>query len=216
MKTNSALIIAFVVMAGAGSCVVGQKLSFENKDAGPGYSVTKTATIVFQDQRSEVLSGKEKPSFCGHSNSSAQISYNIQTESGKPLADEFARSVSNAYGNAGANAGMLIVNMNTKPDSVLQVFNAGDKERLLFFTIRKWESRATPLFSSIRYEVIYYLELNVFNKQGELLASATTQDIVVKEQGAATSMKQMQAMADEVFKEQVKKLLSKEDVKKFL
>ena len=132
------------------------------------------------------------------------------------LADEFALAVSNAYRSAGANAGMLIVNMNTKPDSVLQVFNAGDKERLLFFTIRKWESRATRLFSSIRYEVIYNLELHVFNKQGELLASATTQDIVVKEQGAATSMKQMQAMADEVFKEEVKKLLGKEAIKKFL
>jgi hypothetical protein len=42
-----------------------------------------------------VLSGKEKVTFCGHMNSSAQIEYNIQTKSGKPLADEFSTFFTN-------------------------------------------------------------------------------------------------------------------------
>lgn len=216
MKTRTALIIALAAVSGFSSCAVGRKMSFTNKEADPGYSTSKNAMVIFQDKRVEVLSGKEKPTFCGHSNSTGQISYNIQTESGKPLADEFAESVTAAYNKAGGAATTVLVNMNTSRDSIMQVFKSGSKERLLYFTIHKWESRATPLFSSIRYEVIYELELNVYNTTGTLLASNTTQNIVVKEEGAATSMKKMQAMADDTFKEQVRVLYSSDAVKKSL
>lgn len=216
MKRGFSFLLAFAIMAGVSSCAVGRKLSFENKDLAPGFTTTKTATVVFQDQRPDVLAGKEKPSFCGHSNSSAQISYNIQTESGKPLADEFAGSMVASYNRAGAAADRLTADLTTQKEEIIRQFQAGNKERLLFFTIHKWESRATPLFSKIRYEVIYNLELNVYSKAGELLASASTQDILVDEHGAATSMKQMQEMADDVLKQQVAKMLNKEGVKQSL
>jgi hypothetical protein len=191
-------------------------MTYENKAMDLGFSPSKTAAIVFQDKREEVLTGKEKPSFCGHSNSSMQISYNIQTNSGKPLADEFAFSVTSSYNKSNVFASALLVNMNTSADSAQQVFKAGNTERLLYFTIYKWESRAMPLVINIRYEVICKLELKLYDKRGELLASNTVQDIVVKEQGAATSMKKMQEMADDVFSKQVRLLLSKEEVRKNL
>jgi len=216
MKTRTVLIIALAAVSGLGSCAVGRKMSFTNKEADPGYTTSKSATVIFQDKRAEVLAGKEKTTFCGHSNSTGQISYNIQTESGNPLADEFAGSVTAAYNKAGGTATTILVNMNTSSDSIIQVFKAGTKDRLLYFTIDKWESRATPLFSSIRYEVIYELELNVYNPAGTLLASNKTQNIVVKEEGVATSMKKMQAMADDTFKEQVRVLFSSNAVKKSL
>jgi hypothetical protein len=216
MKKDLLFVLAIALAAGASSCAVGRKMSFENKEADPGYSTTKSATIIFQDKRVEVLSGKEKPTFCGHSNSTGQISYNIQTQSGRPLADEFAESVTTSYNKAGGAGTAMLVNMNTSRDSIMQAFKNGNKDRLLFFSMHKWESRATPLFSSIRYEMIYELELNVYNSNGELLASGSTSNIVVKEQGAATSMKKMQEMADDTFKEQIRVLFSSDAVKKSL
>lgn len=216
MKMRTAMIIALAAVSGFSSCAVGRKMSFTNKEADPGYTTSKSTVVIFQDKRVEVLSGKEKPTFCGHSNSTGQISYNIQTESGKPLADEFAESVTAAYNKAGGSAATLLVNMNTSLDSIMETFKAGTKDRLLYFTIDKWESRATPLFSSIRYEVIYELELNVYNPAGTLLSSNKTQNIVVKEEGVATSMKKMQAIADDTFKEQVRVLFSGDAVKKSL
>ncbi len=216
VRTTSVFIIALATVAGMSSCAVGRKMSFENKEAGPGYPTTKTAIIVFQEKRAEVLAGREKPTFCGHSNSTAQISYNTQTESGKPLADEFTEAVTTAYNKSGGSASMVMVNMNTSVVSFMQVFKNSNKDRLLYFSILKWESRATPLFSSIRNEVIYQLELNVYNPNGDQLATNSTQNIVVKEEGVATSMKKMQAMADDTFKDQIRNLFSSESVKKSL
>ncbi len=82
--------------------------------------------------------------------------------------------------------------------------------------MHKWESRAFPLFSSIRYEQTYHLELNVYDKNGTLLANATTLDVVVNEGGLATSIKKMQSIAGTVFKEQILLLFNNEAVKKSL
>ena len=72
------------------SCAVNRKMMFENKKVAIDNNFSKKITVVFQDSRKDVLAGKEKVTFCGHMNSSAQIEYNIQTKSGKPLADEFS------------------------------------------------------------------------------------------------------------------------------
>jgi hypothetical protein len=215
MKKNLTLAAVAIIVLFT-SCAAGRKMSYENKEAATAYTVTKTAVVVFQDKREAVLAGKEKPSFCGHSNSTLQIGYNIQTNSGRPLADEFAESVSKGYSNKGAATTSLLVNMHTALDSVMSVFKADGKERLIFFTMHKWESKATPLFSSIRYEQIYDLELNVYDKNGTLMANAATHDVVVNEGGLATSIKKMQSIADTVFKEQVLLLFNNEAVKKSL
>jgi hypothetical protein len=204
------------ILVGASSCAVGRKMSFTNEQAEPSYKITYPVMVSFQDKREEVLSGKWKPSLCGHNHSTVQISYEILTNSGKPLASEFTESVNAALIKMGSNSSALNVSPRTAMDSILQVFKEANKDRLLFFTIYKWESRGTPLFSTIRYEVIYSLKLSVYNHAGELLASDSTSNIVTKEQGAATSMKKMQEMADSTFRQQVISLYNDETVKRSL
>jgi hypothetical protein len=106
--------------------------------------------------------------------------------------------------------------MNTATDSAINAFKGSDKERLLYFIIHKWESRAIPLFISIRYETTYDLELTVYDKTGRSIGSAATHDVVIKEEGGATSIKKMQAMADTIFKDQTARLLNNELIKKSL
>lgn len=43
-----------------------------------------------------MLDGKEKPTWVGHLDSTAQIDYNMQTQSGKELAEEFSGSLVNS------------------------------------------------------------------------------------------------------------------------
>jgi hypothetical protein len=216
MKRILLKMFTISILAGMVSCAVGRKMTFTNEQAEPGYKITYPVMVVFQDKRNEVLSGKWKPSLCGHNNSTVQISYEILTNSGKPLAYEFAESVNAALIKMGSNSSALNVTPHTAMDSILQAFKETNKDRLLFFTIYKWESRGTPLFSTIRYEVIYSLKLAVFNHEGELLAADSTSNTVTKEQGAATSMKKMQEMADTVFRNQVIGLYNNEAVKKSL
>ena len=191
-------------------------MSFEKTQTGLDYVPAKTALIVFQDNREQVLSGIWKPSLCGHNQSTVQISYEILTQSGNPLADEFAESVSKAYTKLGSPSSALFVKMDAKFDSILRIFRAGTQERMLFFLIRKWESRGTPLWATIRYELFYDLELTVYDRNGDSLASSRVQNVVTKEEGSATSMKKMQEMADSTFKLQIRALFDHPDIKKSL
>lgn len=52
---------------------------------------------------------------------------------------------------------------------------------------------AILLFIPIYYETIYDLELPIDDKTGGSVGSASTDDVVIKEEGAATSIKKMQA-----------------------
>jgi len=213
MKRIIYSVAAVLLLMYFSGCAVGRKMSYENKEVKPDYTITKSILTSFQDKRPEVLAGSEKQSWCGHMNSTAQIPYNMQTESGRPLAEEFTNSMASSFSKQGVSAAGLVVDMNTKADSILQVFTSGDKERLVMFTLNKWESSATPRFSDIHYEVFFNIDLKVYDKSGTLLASSNVHDNVFKNQDMAVNLKRLQAMADEVFITQVRALLNDEAVK---
>ncbi|ULQ55703.1 hypothetical protein KJS94_13720 [Flavihumibacter rivuli] len=205
-----AMLIGLFLLVG---CSVGRKMSFEEKKVAPDYASAKSMLVSFQDQRPDVLSGKEKPSFCGHMKSTGQIEYNMQTESGKPLAEEFTNAVSKGLTEKQLNNSPLVVTHLTSFDSIRQAFTSSGKERLVFFTIRKWEAEETPTFTTIKYEVLYDLKLDIYDQSGQLLASETTQDIFVDKKGVAGSVKVLQQLADEIFQTQVKALFNREKIR---
>lgn len=211
------IYILVIILGVATGCSVGRKMSFSNEEVKPDYSKARSMAIAFQENRKEVLEGKEKPSFCGHMNSTAQIEYNMQTETGKPLAEEFSGSVTRSLVKLGIRAEQLVVGPGAVTDSVLLRFGQGDKERLLLFRINAWEASAAPRFSTIRYEVDYNLDLGVYDRSGTLLATSQTHDHVEKEETQmATSLKYLQRMADEVFVTQVKQMLNDPKVRAVL
>jgi hypothetical protein len=209
-----AIGMALTVMITASGCVVGRKMSFENKQAGPDYNPSKTAVIVFQDQRPNVLLGKSKPSLCGHMKSTAGISYNVQTKEGKPLADELAASVSSSYNKAGAAATPGMADPNASKESVIDAFrHDGSKDRLLLFYIQDWDMRAVPRFSTIRYEAICSLTLKVYDRSGNLLAEESVHDMNSEEQGAAATLSELQAVADQELNKEVTALFNRESIR---
>ena len=216
MIKNNLIPVAIAAITTLSGCTVGRKLSFENKQAGPDYTTSKTATIAFLDQRPNVLSGKSKPSLCGHIKSTVQISYNVQTKDGMPLANDFAQSVSSSYSKAGVSATALNAGTGGSQETVLTAFKKDSKDRLLLFSIKEFDARGTPGFSTIRYEIICEFVLQVYDKNGELLASDSTHDRLAREQGAAVSVKQLQDMADEELGSQINILFNKDAIKNSL
>lgn len=213
---NLVALVAVAMLTTLLGCAFGRKLSFENKQAGPDYNTSKSAAIVFIDRRPNVLSGKSKPGLCGHIKSTAQISYNVRTEDGKPLAEDFTQSVSSSYRKTGATATALDPGTAASRETAVAAFKQDGKDRLLLFFIRDWDARGVPKFSTIRYEVICDFVLQVYDKNGDLLASDSTHDLLVREQGSAVSVKQLQAIADEEFGKQVNILFNKEAIKNSL
>jgi hypothetical protein len=196
------------------NCTVGRKMGFENKEVAPEWKSPRTVVISFVDKRDEVVSGKEKPTFCGHLRSSAQIGYNMQTSSGKPLAEDFTQSVTQSLDKKGNNVVAQLLPVNTSTESALRQFANHKRDRFLIFSINKWEASATPRFTTITYEVIYNLDLKVYDSTGTLLAGSEEHDITKKEEGdLGTSVARLQSIADEVFISKIKALLNAPAVK---
>ena len=61
MKTTIFLLIIITFS----SCAVNRKMMFENKKVTIDNNFSKKINVVFQDSRKDVLSGKEKVTFCG-------------------------------------------------------------------------------------------------------------------------------------------------------
>ena len=212
MKNNSTLffIVSLSIMLTTG-CAVNRTLSYKLIDTQTDFTVG-TALIAFHDQREAVLSGKEKNTFCGHVNSTAQIAYNVQTQDGLPLSTEFAKALSTSMNEKGGKTSYLITEPEWTVDSIISLLAAKHSPRSLLFTIKEWEISGIPLFSTIRYEIRYSMTLSVLNENGIILASTTTEGSKLKEEGIAVSMKKMQAYSLETLQSVIHELLSNKDV----
>lgn len=198
-------VALIIVLAG---CAFGKKMTFENKEIDAGTTVYKPVAVAFHDQRPEVLSGREKPSYCGHSNSTGQIGYNIQTASGKPLAAEFTNALVASLTKRQITAEAMMVTHTQPADSILLTFKNGKMERLLFFTIALWDATMRPKFSTIEYEVVYDLDLKVYDREGTMLANGHSKNFWrVEDPDLATSNNKLQRYADSVFVREIRSLL---------
>ena len=212
MKTTLFLLMIITFS----SCAVNRKMMFENKKVTIDNNFSKKINVVFQDLRKDVLSGKEKVTFCGHMNSSAQIEYNIQTKSGKPLADEFSTFFANSYNINKELATPVFVEPSNNKDLIISNFKNSNSEFMIFVSIYDWESRATPLFSSIRYEMNYKLHFEIYNKDGNKITEYDAQDATTEKKGLAGSLKVMQTTADDAIKKEVKRFFDLPSVKNIL
>jgi hypothetical protein len=160
-----------VVILTTMGCAMGRKMSFDNTTVTPDYSAAKSIVVTFQENRKEVIAGEQKPSYCGRMKSTGQIAYNMQTNSGKPLMDEFCESLTRSLIKLGIKAQMMLVPMHLEKSEFMEKFAKTDGERLLHFTVTQWEANATPRVIDIRYDVTWEFALTVYNKSGNQLAS---------------------------------------------
>jgi hypothetical protein len=195
---------------------VGRKLSFDATVNDPGYTPKGKLAIVFQDKRENVLSGKEKPSFCGHVYGGYAIAYNVQTQSGKPLANDFSQMLKNTLEQKGVPVTAYYTDPPDTVSKTVELFQQSDNDKLLYFTITRWESRCTANFANMRYEANGGLKLSVLDKKGNLLGEQEIKDQLVKEQGAGLNMKVLQQQANELLNKLMNELMNHEKIKPLL
>jgi hypothetical protein len=86
------LLIIAIAFVSTG-CAVGRTMTFSGNEVKNNFASEKKLAVAAVEKRAEVLAGKKKPTYCGVLNSTVQIGYNVNTQSGLPLADEFAASL---------------------------------------------------------------------------------------------------------------------------
>lgn len=217
MTMKKTLTIWILIAIAATSCSVNRKMNFENKTVNTGYTQAKPMSVGFIDLRADVLSGKAKPSYCGKMMSTAHIPYPMETEGNKPLAAEFAQSVSGSLQKAGINAATAVMPSGSAVDSARVNELIGDKDRLVLVYINRWESVLEPLFSTIRYEVNYDLDMTVYDAKGIALARKNMHEMVREEPSQLVgSLKYMQEMSDRVFTDVMKQMFTSPGIRSAL
>src|SRR5215831_6118797 len=184
MRVLPVFVLASAIFVG---CAVGRKMSYQSENVPVDYKPSKNVVITFHDERDQVVSGKQKPTFVGQLSSGMGIPYNMQTGSGNPLAVEFASALNNAILNKGLQSTTITLAHTDSVSTVLDTFAKMSQERLLFFKIHKWEARSIPGFTMMHYEILSDFELNVYDTSGNILATSTAKDLTEKKQDAALS-----------------------------
>ena len=88
---------------------------------------------------------------------------------------------------------------------------------MLLFTIIKWRTDSKPIGAMYGTDFIWDIQVEVFNKEGELLATNTSEGIDPGlDLALAGSTKRVQKIANSEFKDKIHILLSNPDVKEAL
>ncbi len=198
------------------SCAVGRKMAYDNETIDMDYKPARSMAVAFYDQRKEILNAKEKPGFTGHIKSTVQIAYNVQTKSGHSLADDFANSISTSLAAKGVRSGVVSLEHQDSLVTLMNSFKGLDFDRLLVFTINQWEVEGKPGWVDVTNKATGDFTLNVYDKQGNLLATVSAKDGVEEKGGAAVSVKALQSLADTLFKKLMMQLLNDATVKAVL
>lgn len=154
------VLLAFI----SAGCAVGNKHSYSLARPELAPQGSRAVAVAAQDARSYVVSGEKTPDYVGTQRGGFGNPFNVLTESGKPLADDFAATIAESLtrkgfksttvkvaGSGGANARSLAAEARS--------------ERVALVLIQEWKSD-TYQNTSLSYDVT----LQVYDSAGNKLA----------------------------------------------
>ncbi len=157
------LLIVLTALAASG-CAVGNKHGY---NIGPDLAVqgTRSVGVVAQDARPYVLTREKTPDFVGVQRGGFGNPFNITTDSGRPLADDFSMAIVNSLSRKGFKSTALSVAPGSAADARALAARAG-AERLALVMIHEWKSD-TYQNTALHHDLI----LRVFDANGSELAN---------------------------------------------
>jgi hypothetical protein len=214
MKTNVLVIsgsLTFLFMWTG--CAINQKIAYNKVLIGIEASDKFTFSVATHDQREEVLDGSRKEDYVGYFRSAVAIAYPIGTVSRKNFSDDFSASIVSSLIESGYRAQYVLSRASDSKETILTNMMVSSCERLLLFTITKWRTDSKPIGAMYGTDFIWDIQVEVYNKEGELLASNSTDGIDPGlDLALAGSTKRVQKIANSEFKDKVHKLLSSPDI----
>lgn len=152
-------IVAFV-----SGCAVGNKHNYS--EATPSLKGTQgnKLDLGVQDQRVYVLSGEKPAAFVGLSRGGFGNPFNVETESGKPLADDFSKAVAKSLSKKGVQVTEVNIPLRMdQADVIKNLTQSGNKA--VFISIKEWKSD-TYQNTALNYDI----QVQVIDKSGKVVA----------------------------------------------
>ncbi len=153
------------------ACVVGQKYDFQNQTLNLDAATEKQVALGVQDQRPYVTSGDKSPEFVGLARAGVGIPYGIHTQSGRPLADDFATAISSALEAKKIKVTTVTIPYTDSRDQAIKLLQDVKAPRSLLVTITDWK---TEMYVNASADV--GLIADVYDASGALLATNTVRD----------------------------------------
>ena len=149
----------------AAGCAVGNQHAYHDATADVAPSGgARSVAVGAQDLRPYVISGGKAGNFVGLSRGGFGNPFDVTTESGNALAQDFAASIARSLEAKGFKATAVRVAGTTAPD-VNEMAAKSGQERLALVTINEWKSD-TYMSTTLQYDVT----LRVFDASGQQLA----------------------------------------------
>lgn len=154
------VLLAFV----SAGCAVGNKHSYSVARPELAPQGTRAVAVAAQDVRSYVISGEKTPDYVGTQRGGFGNPFNVLTQSGKPLAEDFAATVSESLARKGFKSTTVKVSVSGTPN-VRALAVQAKSERVALVLIQEWKSD-TYQNTSLSYDVT----LQVYDAAGTRLA----------------------------------------------
>ena len=160
-----AILVATISLA---SCTAYNKFDIRNAlvDPPPGKA---SASVVGVDERQQLKKGKIKPEYLGLTRNLFGFPYLVKTATKRPLALEVAEAVTGSL----RSTGRQTTTAKSAPDSTsaMSEFRIACTQRLILIHIKRWES--DTLWGT---DLDYSVSLDVWDKNGQVLASSSKKD----------------------------------------
>jgi hypothetical protein len=154
------VLLAFI-FAG---CAVGNKHSYSIARPELAPQGSRAVAVAAQDARSYVVSGEKTPDYVGTQRGGFGNPFNVLTQSSKPLAEDFAATVSESLARKGFKSTTVKVAVSGTPN-IRALAAQAKSERVALVLIHEWKSD-TYQNTALSYDVT----LQVYDSAGKRLA----------------------------------------------
>lgn len=149
-------------------CAIGNTHRYDLGDAAFRVNSDKTVAVTTVDLRPYVLSGDKGPSFVGLQRGGFGNPFNVNTSSGRPLAEDMTTSIVAALEKSNVRALAVTTPTNTQEAGARDLLLAAEADRFILFLVREWKAD-TYLNTGLPHDVT----LKVLQRDGTELAEKT-------------------------------------------
>ena len=160
---TAALLAAATALGG---CAVGNKHAYTGGKPELAVSGTRVAVVAVRDARSYVLSGNKTPDFVGLSRGGFGNPFDILTESGNPLAADFASTIAAALRAKGFKATVLEGAVPDGAPGIAEALKKSGAERMAVVVLIEWKSD-----TYMNTDLIYDVSLRIYDASGNALGA---------------------------------------------
>ena len=158
------LLIVFATLQLVG-CAVGVTHSLDSVNPNIKATSGGAVELAVQDKRTFVVSGEKLPSFIGLSRGGFGNPFDVNTTSGKALANDVSKVIENALTKNGIKVLSIEISPSTSEEKAVELL-ASTGNKSIFLKIISWKSD-TYTQTTLNYN----LELEILDKAGKILAT---------------------------------------------